>query len=129
MELADEIWNRAAMEDGGPTARHGDVHLAAVIGTHGLIVSGGLLDAVERLTPEQLANAEAGYRWLGLKAAADAIVMVREAMAGGALSDDAVAALEERADEEYAEAISSDEAIVDAFGSRFEAGPQAFAPM
>jgi len=128
MNVTDEIWNRAAMHDGGPDARDGDLHLAAVIGTHGLIMSGGLIDAVQRVAPEQVANAEAGYRWLRLHAAADVIVMVRHAVAGGALDDDAIDTLEERVDGEYVGAIPSDQVIVDAFEARFNDDPSTFAP-
>jgi hypothetical protein len=45
---ADVIWNRAALDAGGPCPRHGDAALSAVLGLHGLAMSGGLLDAVER---------------------------------------------------------------------------------
>jgi len=129
MNVTDEIWNRAAMHDGGSQARAGDLALAAVIGTHGLIMNGGLLDAVERTAPEQVDAAEAGYRWFQLDAAAAVIVLVRRELSSGPLDDDAVDALETRVSADYAEAIPTDQTIVDAFESRFRAEPQAFGPV
>jgi hypothetical protein len=66
MDSADVIWNRAALENGGPHPRAGDTALSAVLRPHGLAMSGGLLDAVEQLTEAQLDAAETGYGWLRL---------------------------------------------------------------
>ena len=128
MDAADEIWNRAAMNRGGPEPRKGDVALSSVLDVHNLVMSGGLLDAVERLTPEQLEAAEAGYGWLRLEPAADVLAMVRREVSGGALDDDDRAeALELRADEEYGRMIPTDQTLVDAFRTRLNEDPDDFA--
>lgn len=66
MEPSDEVWNRATMAAGGLDPGDGDIAIASVLALHSLAMNGGLLDAVERLSPEQLAAADAGFRWLRL---------------------------------------------------------------
>jgi hypothetical protein len=125
---ADEIWNRAVMQGGGPAPRSGDVALAAALRLHSLAMSGGLVDAVGRLRAAELDAAESGYRWLGLDPAARVVAIVRSEIGDGALDDDDRAeSLEQRADEAYAQAIPTDQAVVDAFQARFSDDPQAFA--
>lgn len=129
MDAADEIWNRSAMNGGGPDPSRGDLALTAVLGLHSLAMSGGLLDAVERVTPEQLAAAVEGYQWLGLDQAAEVVAMVRQEMDAGALDDnDRAEALEVRADDEYARAIPRDQTLIDAFRTRLAEVPDAFKP-
>jgi hypothetical protein len=43
MTNADEVWNRAALEGGGPEPREGDVALATLLRAHGLAMNGGVL--------------------------------------------------------------------------------------
>jgi hypothetical protein len=125
---ADEIWNRAAMQRGGPAPRSGDLALAAALSLHSLAMSGGLVDAIERLGTEELDAAESGYRWLGLDPAAEAVAIVRSEIGNGALDDDErEESLERRADEAYTQAIPSDEALMDAFQAKFSDDPQGFA--
>src|SRR5260370_28944495 len=100
MNSADAIWNRAALENGGPHPRAGDAALSAVLRLHSLAMSGGLLDAVERLTDAQLDAAESGYGWLGLPAAAQVVAYIRSEIRAGALDDDDRAeSLEHEADQ------------------------------
>lgn len=128
MDLADTIWNRAALESGGPTPGEGDRALAAALLLHTSAMSGGLLDAVENLTDEELDAAEAGYRWLHVPAASEAIASVRRAIADGALDDPARAsAIEMSADNHYDEAIENDAALDNAFRARLSTNPDAFA--
>jgi hypothetical protein len=128
MDAAHEVWNRAAMSSGGPAPRQGDASLASVLGVHSLAMSGGLLNAVEQATPDQLDAAEAGYRWLQLDAAADVIGMVRREIETGALDDDDRAdALEGHADDEYGQVVPTDQTLVDAFQARWIEVPDAFA--
>jgi len=130
MDAADEIWNRAAMNGGGPDPSLGDLALTSVLRLHNLAMSGGLLDAVERMTPEQLETAQAGYHWLRLDPAADVVAMVQQEIDAGALDDDDRAeALEVRADDEYGRAIPRDQTLVDAFRTRLAEEPHAFAPV
>lgn len=128
MDAADEIWNRAAMDDGGAEPRQGDSSLSSVLAVHNLAMSGGLLDAVERLSPQRLEAAQAGYRWLRLDPAAEVVETVRREVDAGALEDDDRAeALELRADDEYGRAIPTDETLVEAFRTRLAEEPDAFA--
>lgn len=127
MDAAGEIWNRAAMYGGGLRPSLGDLALAAVLRLHNLAMSGGLLDAVERMTLEQLDAAQAGYHWLRLDPAADVVAMVRREIDAGALDDDDRAgALEMRADDEYGRVVPGDQTLVDAFRTRLAEDPDAF---
>ncbi len=130
MDTAHHVWNRAAMAGGGREPREGDSALASVLAVHSMAMSGGLLNAVEELSPEQLDAAEAGFRWLRLGAAADVLAMVRREVQTGALDDeDRAEALETRADTDYALVIPTDQTIVDAFGGLLAEVPTAFAPI
>jgi hypothetical protein len=98
-----------------------------MLGLHGRVMNGGLLDAVETATPETIEAAIAGYRWMGLDAAADAVVMVRDEVAKGALDDDdAAEALESRANDAYEAAIPDDSTLDTAFRARLRDTPSAF---
>lgn len=127
MDLADTIWNRAALESGGPTPGEGDRALAAALLLHSSAMSGGVLEAVQNLTDEELDAAEAGYRWLHVPAASEAIAEVRRAIADGALDDPGRAsALDLSADDHYDEAIEDDAALDSAFRARLSTDPHAF---
>jgi hypothetical protein len=128
MNVADAIWNRAALENGGPRPRAGDAALSAVLRLHGLAMSGGLLDAVARLTETQLDAAESGYRWLGLPTAGQVVADIRCEVRAGALDDDDRAEiLEHEADQRYAEIIPADDTLAGAFRRRLAEEPVAFA--
>jgi hypothetical protein len=130
MDLADSIWNRAALEGGGSSPGAGDTALAAALLLHSSAMSGGVLDAVETLTDEELDAAEAGYRWLHVPAASEAIAAVRRAIADGALDDpQRASALEMSADDHYDEAIEDDAALDSAFRARLETDPDAFSAL
>ena len=66
------MWNRAC-DPFAPFTHPGDAALAALLLCHGMAMNGGLLHAVEGLEPDQRERAVAGYRLLGLDAAADAV--------------------------------------------------------
>ncbi len=128
MDVADDIWNRAALEAGGTAPGAGDVALAAALRLHSSAMSDGVLDAVENMTDEELDAAEAGYRWLHVPAASEAIAEVRRAIADGALDDpERASALEMSADDHYEEAIENDAALDNAFRARLRTNPDSFA--
>ncbi|SDP20817.1 hypothetical protein SAMN04489867_1735 [Pedococcus dokdonensis] len=130
MDQADSIWNRAALEGGGASPGAGDTALAAALLLHSSAMSGGVLDAVETLTDEELDAAEAGYRWLHVPAASEAIAAVRREIADGALDDpQRASALEMSADDHYDEAIEDDAALDSAFRARLKTDPDAFSPV
>lgn len=127
MDLADTIWNRAALESGGPAPGAGDLALAAALRLHSSAMSSGVLDAVEHMTDEELDAAEAGYRWLHVPAASEAIAAVRRAIADGALDDpDRTSALELSSENHYDAAIEDDAALDNAFRARLGTDPDAF---
>ena len=66
VEQADAIWNRAALEQGGPNPKPGDVALAALILAHGLVMNGGVHHAVACLTEDEIDAAVAGFSYLGI---------------------------------------------------------------
>lgn len=125
---ANVIWNRAALQGGGHSLRHGDMALSAVLRLHNLAMSGGVLDAVERLADLELDAAEHGYAWLGQPDAARLVAYVRDQIRAGAIDDaDRGDHLEEQADRRYADIIPDDEILNLAFRRRLAAEPSAFA--
>ena len=125
---ADAIWNRAALESGGPTPGAGDAALAAALRMHSSAMAGGVLDAVEHMTDEELDAAEAGYRWLHVPAASEAIAEVRREIAAGALDDpERASALELSSENQYHSAIEDDAALDNAFRARLATDPDTFA--
>jgi hypothetical protein len=128
---ADEIWNRAC-DPFAPFSHPGDAALAAVLLCHGMAMNGGLLHAVEGLEPDQRERAVAGYRLLGLDAAADAVVDVARSAAALPADDDPEAGerLEEEANRRYDEALPEwDETIDRAFRAHLGRHPEAYAPL
>ena len=76
--------------------------------THGLVMNGGVLHAVEVLKPAELDTAIAGYEHLGLAGAAG--VLLRAKTVGDSDKD----AEEARLDREYATAVPDDASLEDA---------------
>jgi hypothetical protein len=67
------IWNRAALERGGPSPLEGDRALAAMLFAHGLVMNGGVVHALEVLDPNERSHAIAGYRYFGVFSAASVL--------------------------------------------------------
>jgi hypothetical protein len=126
---ADDVWDRAAMEAGGQDPRAGDSALSGLLSFHSRAMSGGVLDAVETATTEDLAAAEDGFRFFALADAADVVARVRSALAAGDLSESDLEELEGDADSRYAAIVPSDETIVERFESRLRSEPDLFAPV
>ena len=127
---ADEVWNRACDPD-APFTHPGDAALAAVLPCHGTAVNGGLLHAYETLDPDRRERAVAGYRLLGLDAAADAVEDVTR-QAAALDGDDPAAAerLEEQANRRYDAALPEwDETVDRAFRDHLRGSPGAYAPL
>jgi hypothetical protein len=130
VDVAAAVWNRAALEAGGPGPGQGDLALVAALRPHNLIMNGGLLDAVERLTAAELDVAEDGYRWLHLPEVVVIAAGVRERTRAGAPEDDYEAEnLEIEADQLYGQAIPRDATLYSAFCERLEQEPDAFAAL
>lgn len=127
MEAADLIWNRAALEGGGTSPGVGDRALADLLAFHGLAMSGGVLDAVERTSVPDLARIGATFRWFGLETIAILLASVRREILAGVLDElDQAEALELAADRDYQAILPSDESLATAFRRRLEEDPSAF---
>ena len=126
---ADTIWNRAAMEGGGASPAPGDIALAALLRFHSSAMSGGVLDALERLTEAQVGQAVQGFRWFGLDEAATFLEAAFEQWRSAEHTPEVEDAMEAQFDADYSLAISSDATIAAAFGEHFSDDPLAFAPV
>lgn len=73
------VWNRAAVESGGPTPCEGDKALAAVLEAHGYVMNGGVFHALECLGPEQLRVCCESYVYFGLREIASVFTAAAEA--------------------------------------------------
>jgi hypothetical protein len=115
----DRVWNRAALDDGGPNALAGDIALASLLALHGMVMNGGIEHALETLEPMKYEAGVAGYEYFGLSKVA---ALLRRAQRAGSLEL-------ERLDEEYGTLIPSDQTIDLFFEQRFQSAPWAFAPL
>jgi hypothetical protein len=101
--------------------------LATALAFHGLAMSGGVLDAVERMSPD-VENIEDAFQWLGLDGVSSLLASVRQDIAAGVLDDDDLAdGLERDADERYGVLLPSDAVLNAAFRARLKEAPDAFA--
>lgn len=131
LSLADRVWNRAALDNGGPHPREGDVALADLLLLHGEAMNNGLLHAVtDALTEDELDRALAGYRYFGLDDLAALVASVRtDALHAGEDDPGLGDRLEEEADRRYAAVVPDDETLARAFEAHFERSPESFAPL
>jgi len=128
VEAADLIWNRAARERGGTSPGVGDRALADMLAFHGLVMSGGFLDATERTSAEDQARIGEAFRWFGLEAVNDLLASVRREIEAGVLDElDQTEALELAVDRDYEAIVPSDESLLAGFRRRLEDDPSAFA--
>lgn len=127
-DARDAIWNRAAMESGGPDAREGDQSLASLLRLHNEAMSSGLLHAVsDGLTRGEFDRALEGCRYFGLPDAA----VVAEAVLTDAFhaSEEELDVLEADADRRYSSVVRDDSVLTEAFATKLSEAPQAFAPV
>jgi hypothetical protein len=116
LTVEDMIWNRAALESGGPSPREGDIALAAVLAAHGLVMNGGVHHAVEVLSRTELTAALKGFRFLSLSGAAD-------------LLEIATTLDEDVANRRYWDAIPDDGALQARYRAVYRSSPAAFSPI
>jgi len=112
------VWNRAALENGGPSARAGDRALAAAVLAHGLVMNGGVAHALESLSAEEVEQACAGFERFGFVALAD---LFRR----GVAEDDEEAEL--AADAEYWKHMPTDQPLMDRLLADIGAQPNDYA--
>jgi hypothetical protein len=127
VDAADLIWNQAVLENGGSSPGVGDRALAEMLAFHGLAVSGGVLDAIERTSAADQARIGAAFCWFGLEPVAHLLASVQRGIEAAALAQpDRAEALELAADRDYQQLVPSDEALATAFRCRLEDDPGAF---
>lgn len=115
----DLIWNRAALESGGNAARAGDRALADLLLAHGMVMNGGIEQAIEALSSKEFSAALRGFRFFGF----DEISLLLENALKASPRDLELANLT------YARVIPHDQVLVKRFEARHRASPEAFAPV
>ena len=124
MSEDDLIWNRACGVV-GPGAGVGDRALCALLRAHGYTMNGGVLHAVECLSPSEIEEAASGYQFFGLAGAAKLLVGARRIFeAGKDLADH-----EGLLDRDYHELIPDDSSLFTRFERHRQLHPQDFAPL
>jgi hypothetical protein len=78
LDEADLVWNRAALESGGPHARPGDRALAALLLAHGLAMNGGVEHAIETMFSHEFAAAISGYEFFSMPQVARLLQRIAE---------------------------------------------------
>jgi hypothetical protein len=146
MDRAESIWNRSLTDYHGEIPRAGDHALAAVLLVHGLIMNGGVLNAVEIIEEERLAAAKLGYEYFGCGGVADLLTRAKEALSKKPaapeeleryavgdvevilmLEDTELDELEPKLDLEYASYIPDDSWLFERFKQRLADSPGDFA--
>lgn len=123
---ADLVWNRACawVCDAADAAEPGDIALAALLSFDGPAQNGGVVHALECLSPEALQAALDGYAYFGLSRP---IAAVKRAMtASSSLSERELEDAEEALDTEYWAAA---EGTLEAFHQHYSTHPEHFAPL
>jgi len=123
--LAVVIWNRAA---GGATAgslKDGDRSLAALLQAHGLIMNGGVLNAVEVMQQEEFRSAVAGYDYFELHGVSHLLRQARALVQRG--EEEEIESHEAMFDADYRAIIPDDSALFRLFEERLRARPSDFA--
>lgn len=128
---ADQVWNRAAWEHGGPRPGEGDLALAALLLVHNLAINGGLLHSVDVHSADETGQAVAGFRYFGLEDAAEVVDWVahQSVRIDRMAALDAAERLEREADQRYAAAVPDDSTLAARFEQVFRERPEAFAPI
>jgi len=120
-EAKDRVWNRAALESGGPTPREGDAALAAVLEAHGYVMNGGVLHAIECLGPERLRVCCEGYVYFGLRE-------IASLFDGAAATASETGEMEDALNKAYWAHAPDDGAIAERFERDIIANPERYAP-
>jgi len=118
---ADQIWNRAC-QGGGTCPKAGDVALAAVLLFHGAAMNGGVLHAVQCLSPLQLQAARMGYAFYGFSEIDELLERAQ------CLQDSQeLESLEQELNQGYWRHIPDDASLVDRFERHWKTSPGDFA--
>lgn len=131
---ADAVWNRALdLASPADATRPGDAALLTILTFHGLVMNGGLLNAVELHAHDEVYPNDAvveAYRFLGLEDAAaaidNAVLEQHDLRTAEDAEDDDFDAAEERIDATY---TLDDDDIEAALAVVLANDPDAFAPL
>ena len=131
LSLADQVWNRAALERGGSAPREADVALSAMLSIHNLAMNGGLLHSVEGHAERDLDRGITSYEYFGLSDAAAVVAWVRSEAARLDLDADVEAAehVDFEANRRYADVVPDDSTLATRFEEHFARHPEAYAPL
>jgi len=88
-------------------------------------MNGGVLHAVESLSPDELAGAQAGYGYFGYEGIAKLIRTALDAIQ----RDQDLDSLEAKLDQEYWSEIPDDGVLVNAFEVHYKASPREYSPL
>jgi hypothetical protein len=125
VSVADQVWNRAALESGGESPGPGDRALAALLLAHGLVMNGGVHHALECLDPSQVIAAADGFAYFGLDAVAS---FFREAASDRALAE-WTEQTEHVTNEHYWGLVPDDSFLESRFQAFFRERPREFSPV
>lgn len=129
MDQPHEIWNRACAEAGSPKTltEPGDRALADMLLVHSLAMNGGVLDAVECLTADELAAGLRGYQYFGFEATGTVLEDAATRRNGAPDDEGYLFSLDAEADRRYAIVVGDDAVLVRAFEAQYRREPNAFA--
>ncbi len=123
LSIADQVWNRAAMESGGDSPGPGDRALTSLLLLHGLAMNGDIHHAIDCLSQEELAAAIEGFSYFGFDEFSSWIGNSAHDPLLAEWTDDA----EGLAIDRYAELIPDDAALVVRFEALYRERPSEFA--
>jgi hypothetical protein len=123
--VADEVWNRAALEGGGHAARPGDRALASILVVHGLVMNGGVHHAIDCVEPAELFAAAEGYAFFEL----DEVAAFFRGVSSDPILSEWTDKTEAVANRQYAEMVPDDSALFARFQEVFRERAEQFAPL
>ena len=121
---ADWDWNRAC---GEASLRFlgGDHALNDLLIAHGYIMNGGVLHAVECLTPNALSDAMSGYRYYGLDVIVSLLLRARLILE----TNENLGLQESQLDRSYTSIIQTDSWLSQRFKAHMALNPSEYAPV
>jgi hypothetical protein len=134
-ETRDKIWKRACQPtQEAAELRAGDRALAAALLAHGIVMNGGVLHALQGMSPSERREAAAGYRFLALPTLAE---LFEGEVPDGDLDDDdedleresGLERLEAELNQKYWATAPDDEALWCAFEKKLRQEPGLFTPV
>lgn len=119
------IWNRAAVNEECEQLARGDCALSALLRLHGLIMNGGVINAVEVMEQDEFNNAVASYQFFGLDAVSKLLMQVKKLLS----KDAEIEPVEALMDSEYQKIIPDDSFLFSLFEKYYFAHPDDFSKL